>query len=158
MKYRRLTLDELAELEQEFIRFLAMNSVSGPDWINMKKQEPKKAEHLINTFSELVFERILQKVEYLELRTPTDFKTFHCLPDKIVLLGLKIEGVTSLDFTEKTAPAQMLDQLKRAGAQLKMYIAEKAYTKERSIELFEMMERGCLISKGEMFRTLEALK
>ena len=35
MKFRRLTLAELQELESEFIQFLAANTVTGPDWQNL---------------------------------------------------------------------------------------------------------------------------
>ena len=32
MKYRRLTNEELAELEKEFVRFLVSNTVTSEDW------------------------------------------------------------------------------------------------------------------------------
>ena len=158
MKYRVLTTEELAELEKEFIRFLAVNGIPGPDWVKMKTTTPEKADGLIHAFSDMVFEKTLQNIEFLEIKTPEDYKTFHCLPDKIVLLGIRLEGDSDLNFTQNTPPAQMLDQLKRSGAKLFMYGAEKKYSKERNLELFEMMEKGCLISKGDMFRTLERLK
>ena len=36
MKYRRLTIDELKELEQEFIQFLINNGIEGNDWEKIK--------------------------------------------------------------------------------------------------------------------------
>ena len=78
MKYRRLTNDELTELEKEFVRFLASNHITALDWEKLKGHDPKRVESLIEVFSDIVFEKILQGIEYLEFKTPTDIKTFHC--------------------------------------------------------------------------------
>lgn len=158
MKFRRLDSEELADLEKEFIRFLASNSVTGDDWLKIKEKTPEKAEELIDVFSDIVFEQTLKKVEYMEFKTQLDLKVFHCLPDKIKLMGLLIEGETKLDFTQNMPPDQMLSLLQQSGANLKMYSAEKSYSKERELELFDMMENGCLISKGELYKILEGMK
>ncbi len=159
MKYRRLTKEELAELEQEFVRFLAANSVTADDWQKLKEEKPEKAEGLIDIFSDIVFERTLSEAEYLEFKTPKDLKTFHFKKEKVTLNGLKVEGPSNLDFTQDISPEQMLGQLKLSGAQLKLYTAEKEYRKEREQEIFDLMERGALISRdGALFKTLESLK
>lgn len=158
MKYRRLTSEELEQLEQDFIKFLASNSITGEDWVAMKKDKPDKSNELIDIFSDLIFERTLKKVEHLEFKTPNDIKLFHCMEDKIVMIGLFIEGQSNIDFTQPTAPEEMLEQLRNSNAQLKLYQAEKQFSGQREMELFEMMENGCLISKGELFFTLEQLR
>ena len=99
MKYRRLTTEELAELETEFIRFLVSNTVTGDDWEKIKKEDPKKAEGLIEIFSDIVFDKTISKIEYLEMKTPKDLKIFRCNKDDIELMGLKIEGESDLDLT-----------------------------------------------------------
>ena len=158
MKYRRLTIDELEELEQDFVKFLASNSITGIDWVEMKKNNPEKSNAWIDVFSDLIFERTLKKVEHLEFKTPNDIKLFHCMEDKIVMIGLFIEGHSTIDFTQPTPPDKMLEQLRNSSARLKLYQAEKQFSKQREMELFEMMENGCLISKGELFYTLEKLR
>jgi Family of unknown function (DUF6495) len=158
MKYRRLTINELEELQQEFVLFLAGNSITGDDWVRMKENDPKKSDEFIDIFSDLIFEKILKKVEHLEFKTAKDMKLFHCLEDKIVMMGLFVEGHSNLDFSKPADPVEMLEQLKNSSAQLKLYQAEKQFSKQREMELFEMMENGCLISKGELFHTLQQLK
>ena len=158
MKYRRLSMEELKELEPDFIRFLASNSIAGDDWVKMKENNPEKSNQLIDHFSDLIFERTLKKVEHLEFKTPNDIKLFHCMEDKIVMLGLFVEGHSNLDFTKPTDPKLMIEQLKQSSAQLKLYQAEKQFSKQREMELFEMMENGCLISKGDLFYTLQKLR
>ena len=159
MKYRRLRQDELESLEKEFVRFLAANQVTADDWKKLKAKELEKAEKLIEIFSDIVFEKVLSDVEYMEYQTPKDIKTFHFEEDRILLNGLLIEGNTSFDFTQGQSPQQMLQQIQLSGAQLKLYTAEKPYSRGRDMEIFEMMENGALISKdGSLFKTLEGLK
>lgn len=159
MKYRRLRADELAELEKDFIHFLVANGVTGPDWEKLKQEKPAKADGLIDLFSDIVLEKTLQKIEFLEFKLPTDIKTFHCLPDRIILNGLKIEGAADIDFTASQDPQEMTRLLAGSPAKLQLYTAQKAYHPSRNEELFRMLESGALISRdGAMFRTLEGLK
>ncbi|MCB0639562.1 MAG: hypothetical protein KDC54_23210 [Lewinella sp.] len=160
MKFRRLQADELQELEAEFIRFLAANTVTGDDWEKLKRDTPDKADGLVDIFSDIVFEKIIKDTEYLEFRTARDIKTFHCLAEKIVLNGLRVQGETALDFTqEDLTPASMGQLLRQSGAHLQLYTAEKAYHPSREQEVFRMLENGALISKdGFLFKTLEGLK
>jgi hypothetical protein len=160
MEYRRLQPDELQELEAEFIRFLAANTITGDDWTQLKAEDPAKAEGLIDIFSGIVFEKIVKGVEYLEFKTPLDIKTFHCLPEKIMLNGLQIKGASDLDFTkEDVTPDRMGQLLRDSGAGLQLYTAEKAYQPSREQEIFRMLETGARISRdGLLFKTLEGLK
>ena len=87
MKYRRLRQDELESLEKEFVRFLASNQVTAEDWEKLKAGALEKAEKLIEIFSDIVFEKILSDVEYMEFQTPRDIKTFHFEEVRIPILA-----------------------------------------------------------------------
>lgn len=158
MKYRRLTNDELAELENEFVRFLASNTITSDEWVRLKTDTPTKTEELIEVFSDVVFDKILGKVAYMEHRERQDLRLFHCLEDKMILLGLRVAPNVGIDFTQKQTAEEMLAKFRKApqGA-LKMYRAEKVYKPNRSAELFKMLENGCLISEGILFKTLSNL-
>ena len=159
MKYRRLTKEELVELEKEFTRFLASQAIPASEWEVLKSQKPNQANELMDIFSDMVFEQILQKVEYLEMKSPKDIKTIHCHENKMVMIGMLVEGNTSLNLTQNLSPEQMMQQLQLSGAKLKLFSAEKKYDKERNVEIFEWMEKGALISKdGMLFKTLSGLK
>ncbi len=157
MKYRRLTNNELAELESEFIRFLVSNTVTGDDWEKLKQDNPEKAEKLIEIFSDIVFDKTIAKVHFLQLKTPKDLKIFYCKKEEIELLGLKIEGESSLDFTEDLPPDEMMAKLQSSNAKLQMYSASKKYKVTREKEIFEIMEWGGLISDGKLYKTLKDL-
>ncbi|MCB0630097.1 MAG: DUF6495 family protein [Saprospiraceae bacterium] len=159
MKYRRLRQDELEQLEQEFIHFLVANGVPGPDWEKIKTTDADKAEDLIALFSDIIFDKTLEQIQYLEFKSPKDIKTFHCQADKIILNGLKIDGETTLDLTITQDPQEMMRQLASSPAKLRLYTAQKEYHPNRKQELFNMMESGALISRdGALFKTLEGLK
>ena len=101
MTYRRLTNDELAELETAFIRFLALNGIPADDWVKIKGEDKARTEQLIESFSDVVFHETLTKLKFLDFKTKNEIRTFHCGPDKIVLRGLLVEGKTELDFYSK---------------------------------------------------------
>jgi hypothetical protein len=159
MKYRRLAKDELEELESEFIRFLATHMVTASDWEELKADKPKKADGLIQIFSDQVFQQVLNRVEYLEFRSPRDLKIFHCGSDQMEMVGLKVEGETELDLTQNQAPETMMQLLRLSGAQLKLLHGTKGYQKERELELFHLMESGARISRDKsLFQLLKGLK
>ena len=158
MKYRLLDKEELLEMEVEFIRFLATRSIPGPDWEKMKTTDPKRVNDYLEEFSDLVFEKILLGVEFLEMKLSDDLKIFRCGKEKIELIGVSVEGAKDIDFTIDQSPDEMITQFKNSDAQLKLYQAEKSYKGNREKELFSMLEAGCVISNGELFTTLEGLK
>lgn len=158
MKYRRLAVDELKELEPEFIRFLAANSIPGPDWEKMLKSSPDKANQFIDQFSDIVMERTLKNIKYLEYRTKDDIKVFNCKEDNIVLMGLMIDGESPIDLRKDLQVAEMVASLNQSNATLKTYRAEKTYSKEREVELFEMLENGCMITNEKLFDSIKNLQ
>lgn len=158
MKYRRLSKDELVELETDFVQFLAANTVTGSDWEKIKQQQPEKAENLIELFSDIVFDKTLEKVEYLEHKTATELRCFHCPIDKISMLGLIAKDTNSFDFRNNEPANEMMAKIKSEGGSIQFFSAEKEYKIERKQELFKMMENGCLISKGHLYRTLKSVQ
>lgn len=150
-KYRLLTTDELEELEKEFIEFLIVNGITADDWEKLKREQNGKAEDMLVLFSDVVFNGVMKKVRFLELRTPSEVKTFQCLEEKMVLVGMYAVGNKEVDFSDS-------DFLQKAAVQppknIKVYTADKPYTKTRELELFEMTQTGCSISDGSLFKAL----
>lgn len=154
MKYKRLESAELKELEKEFIHFLSAAQITGSDWEKMKQNESEKAEELIDVFSDLVYEKVTSKIDYLEYRDNKSLNIFHFTNDKIVLIGLRVKENSSLDL--------MADNVFEAWNQSNMNSVnliktEKGYTKEKGAEVFELLQTGCLISDGKLFKLLKEL-
>ncbi len=156
-KFRRLRLDELQDVEPQFVRFLATNGLDASAWQKMKEQQPGKADKFIQQFSQIVFAGVIGRVEYLLDQKPKYIRAYHCLPDKILLRGLLIEGETSLDLSHHHLSAQeMIQQVKQDGAQVKVFRAERSYRhQDREQDIFLLMEEGALIADKTMFELLE---
>ena len=145
VKYRQLTQKELNEFEKEFIDFLVVNGITADEWVNLKSNDKEKAELIIDKFSDVIFESILRKVNYLEFISAKSIKCFQCLKDKMVLVGIDAPKNSNIDFT-KSIPTNFDD--------LEVYTTEKSYLKQRELELFNLIESGAQISRGEWFKKL----
>lgn len=152
MKYKRLTTDELKELEPEFIHFLAAAQITGADWDKMKKNELSKAEELIEVFSDMVYEKVLSKIQYLEYREQKTLNIFRCSEDHITLVGLRVNEHSQLDLTADDVFAQWSEHNHNAVNIIK---TERPYQKERGIEIFELLQSGCYITDERLFNILK---
>jgi hypothetical protein len=150
-KYKRLTADELQALEKEFINFLASAQITGADWEKMKKNEKEKVEELIAVFSDLVYEKVLSKIKFLEYREPKTLNIFNCTDDKIILVGLRVKEHNSLDLTSPELFTRWSENNANAVHIIK---SEKNYVKDRGVEVFELLQSGCLITDEKLFNLL----
>lgn len=147
MKFRPLTEEEQDLFKDDFIHFLAANGIDGPTWDELKVKDEKKAESVLDIFSDMIFETIFQKQSYLERWTNHQIHTFHFQQKQVVFLGVQSKEV----MTEANA----LEVLKSGNFDLTH--STKSYVKSREEEMFEMMNRGCQFSKGELFKKLALL-
>lgn len=154
MKYKRLSSEELQHLEKDFIGFLAHAQITGLDWEKMKKEEIEKANELIDVFSDVVYDKVLRKIKYLEYRDAKTLNLFYCMEDKIILIGLRVKENSPLDFTSEDVLKQWNES---NAASVNILKTEKSYTKEREVEILEMLESGCLITDDHLFNTLSKL-
>ena len=70
MRFRCLSKEELQELDNELIQFLIVNQVYKEDWALMNQESPNKAKELIEMFSDVVLEKVYNKVFFLERQVP----------------------------------------------------------------------------------------
>jgi len=146
MKYRRLSSEELSELEKEFIDFLIINGITADVWVDLKAADKEKADSIIDSFSDVVFEGILRKTQYLDFVTPKSVKSFQCLANEIILVGVDSDKSSGIDFTKNDWQSNFND--------LKIYNSSKQYKGAREEELFNMIQNGASISNGELFKQL----
>ncbi len=158
MKYRRLRREELEELEAQFVRFLAAQSIPADDWAKIKVTDEVKANALIDQFSEMVFDDVIRRTKFAEQRTEKQLLTFRCGEEKLELRGIVIEGDTSLDFRREEPPQEMVAKLKLSNAKLKILSAERIYRPDRESEVFSLLEQQAKISQGpELFELLDSM-
>ena len=155
MKYKRLSSQELQALEKEFIQFLASAQVTAQDWEKMKINETEKANELIDVFSDVVYDNVLRKINFLEYRDAKTLNIFNCEKEKITLVGLRVKEQSPLDLTSPDVFAQWNSI--NAGA-VNVITTEKAYNSERETEVFELLQSGCLITDDKLFNLLNGRK
>ena len=154
MKYRQLTKEQFLELHKEFAVFLASQQIDMKEWEFIKNGKPLIAEEEMSIFSDVVWEDVLTKTEYLEHISENHINLFKCELDVITRIYVKLKN-SNKSFL-KTEDFQWF--LKNPlNEQFEYFKAEKKYTKERNPELFELIEMGSQISKGELFTAINQL-
>jgi cag pathogenicity island protein 24 len=154
MKYTRLTKEQLEELNQEFINFLATQSITAEEWKDIKEQKPKVAEEELDVFSDLVWEGVLSKVEYLENIAPQHMYLFKVNGSQLRLIGLKIKK-EDIDLTTKEGFTWLRENLMTDDVEL--FNADKTLESDKNVKLFELIVQGSSITKGELFKYLDDL-
>ena len=154
MKYRRLTKEQFEELHQEFINFLATQSITGEEWTKIKTEQPKVAEEEMDIFSDLVWEGVLGKVEFLENIAPQQMYLFKIKEKTIALIGLKI-NLLSVDLTTRDGFSWLRENL--MSDEVELFDAEKEVIGDKNLNIFELIEKGASITKGELFKYFDQL-
>ncbi len=150
-KFRLLTLEELQELQKEFIEYLIVKGISSSDWVRLKERDPHAAERMLELFSDVVFASILRNVAYIENRGKNYLHVFHCLPDEIVLVAMEVADQDEIDFTN---PDFITSSMLTPPDSLHVYTTQKPYAKEREMEIFDMLQAGCTITDDKLYKAL----
>ena len=152
MKYIRLTKEQLEELHQEFINFLATQSITKEEWDTIKNDKPKLAEEELDIFSDLVWEGVLTKVSYLENISKDQMHLFHLTDKEMKLISVKVMNpevdlTTSVGFAwfKKNWQSDFVEYL----------TASKAYTDDKNVDKFLLIQQGAVITKGELYQWFE---
>jgi len=154
MKYARLTKEQLEELHQEFINFLATQSITAEEWAQIKKNKPEVAEEELDIFSDLVWEGVLQKAEYLEHFSKNQIFLFKIDEVKMTLVGVKLDN-EAIDIRTKEGYAWLQDNLLSNDVQF--YTSTKVISEDRNKDIFALIQQGANITQGQLFNYFEKL-
>lgn len=154
MKYSRLTKEQFEELHQEFINFLATQSISSEEWTDIKLNKPNLAEQELDTFSDLVWEGVLKKVKFLEHISSNQMHLFNCLENEMRLIALKVKNKT-IDLNTKKGFDWFKNNL--LSDDVEFFSAKKGYSDDKSLDKFKLIEQGAVITKGDLFTYFENL-
>lgn len=154
MKYARLTKEQLEELHPEFINFLATQSITGEEWSKIKAGQPQVAEEELDVFSDLVWEGVLQKAEFLENIAPQQMFLFKVEETEMRLISLKILE-KGINITTTEGYQWLQDNFTEDSVEF--FTASKAFSAKKSEDIFSLITQGANITKGELYRFFEAL-
>ena len=154
MKYTRLSKEQQEELQQEFINFLATQSITADEWKVLKRDKPNVAEDEIDVFSDLVWEGLLTKVNFLENIGPQQMHLFHLTDKEMKLISIKVinpninlETKEGFSWFRKNYQSDFVEYL----------TASKTYTKDKNLDKFNLIKQGAVITKGELFQWFNAI-
>jgi hypothetical protein len=151
MKYARLTKEQFDELNQEFITFLATQTIDKVEWDTIKANQPEVAEQELDVFSDLIWEGVLSRAEYLEHFSKNHIFLFQCFETYIQSIVLK-SLVPETDFLTKKGLQWLIDNMFTETIEIKT--GKKVFTEERNASIFGLIQQGSFLSDGQLFKQI----
>ncbi len=151
MKYRQLSKEQFEALHKEFAQFLATQQIDVKEWVSIKQNKPEMADEELNLFSDVVWDDALTKTKYLEHFSKTNINLFKCEEKMISRIVVEISK-SNFDFFNATDYNWFIDNTNDSSVQFLK--GSKKYTKERNLELFDLVEKGSVISDGKLYESL----
>ena len=148
MKYSKLSKEQFEELHEEFAVFLAAQSIDEKEWTSIKNDKPELADKELKVFSDFVWEKVLNKANYLEHFSNDALNLFKCGEKDIERIVVKVnkEGVNLLESSDFE---WFLDNSK--DPRIEYLKGKKNYNSERNLEIFDLIQKGSVVSDGKLF-------
>ena len=154
MKYSRLTKEQFEELHPEFINFLASQSIDKAEWDTIKENQPEVAEQELDVFSDLIWEGVLTKADYLEHFSKNHIFLFQCFDTYVISIVLK-SLVPEVDFLTKDGLQWLSDNMFTETIEMK--IGKKVFTEERNASIFGLIQQGAFLSDGQLYQQINSI-
>lgn len=154
MKYARLTKEQFEELHPEFINFLATQSIDKKEWDKIKQEQPHVAEQELDVFSDLIWEGVLGRAEYLEHFSKSHGFLFHCGETHIHSILLKVLD-TGVDLLTSEGVRFLADNMFTDAVEIRT--GSKAYEGERNPAIFSLIAQGAFLSDGQFYQQVKKI-
>lgn len=154
MKYTRLTKEQLEELHPEFATFLATQSIDKKDWETTKEKDPAVALQVIDVFSDFIWEKAMDNVNYVDHFSKSHIFLFACKDSKAHSFVVKSNNPKS-NFLTQEGINWLSENI--FSDEIEIQNGFKDFKNNRNQELFKLIEKGGIISKGELYKKLETL-
>ncbi|MEO7978498.1 DUF6495 family protein [Flavobacterium sp.] len=151
MKYARLTKEQFEELHAEFASFLATQAIDKGEWDSLKINKPEVAEQELDVFSDLIWEGVLSRAEYLEHFSKNHIFLFQCFETHVQSIVLK-SLVADTDFLTNEGLQWLSDNMFTETIEMKT--GKKVFTEDRNSSIFELIQQGSFLSDGQLFKQI----
>jgi len=152
LKYARLTKEQFEALHQEFINFLATQSITGEEWASIKENKPEVAEQELDIFSDLVWEGVLNQAKYLENISAQQLFLFNIDETEMSLIVVKVTNELQ-DIT--TAEGYRWLQQNFTSDEVEFFTSTKEFSENKKADIFSLVQQGAIITKGELYQFFE---
>ncbi len=154
MKYNRLTKEQFDELHPEFVNFLATQAIDKVEWDKIKLEKPEVAEQELDVFSDLIWEGVLTRAEYLENFSKNHIFLFQCFDTYVKSIVLK-SLVPEVDFLTKEGLQWLSDNMFTENIEMK--VGKKEFTEERNASIFALIQQGSFLSDGQLYNQINSI-
>lgn len=154
MKYARLTKEQFDELHTEFTNFLASQAIDKAEWDSIKVNKPEIAEQELDIFSDLIWEGVLSRAEFLEHFSKNHIFLFKCFEKHVQSIVLK-SLVPETDFLTRGGLQWLSDNMFTETIEMK--VGEKVFTEDRNSSIFELIQQGAFLSDGQLFKQINTI-
>ncbi len=154
MKYSRLSKEQFEALQQEFINFLATQSITAQEWQKLKVEKPEVAEEELDVFSDLIWEGVLAKVKYLENISERHMHLFELTDKEMKLVSVK---VLNLEIDLRTKVGFGWFKRNFQSDFVEYLTAAKAYSNDKNSDKFNLIQQGAVITKGELYQWFDQM-
>lgn len=151
MKYQRLTKEQFEELHDEFATFLATQSIDAMKWVEIKAERPSLAEEQLDLFSDMIWERVLEKVEYVENIASNYLFLFHIEKEAMHTIIIQVLDST-IDVTTKEGFMWLKDNMLSDKVQIRR--GSKKFGENRLQDIFTLIQQGAQISQGVLYQAI----
>jgi hypothetical protein len=154
LKYTLLSKEQLESLHQEFAVFLASQSIDKKEWERIKNENPKLVNQEIELFSDMVWEKVLDNVSFLEHFTQNHIFLIHTQKEKFYSIIISTNQ-KNIDFCQKEG----LDWLEQNwnSNEIIFKTGEKIIESNSNQEIFELIKKGATITKGELYQKINLI-
>jgi len=154
MKYSRLTKEQFDELHGEFTNFLATQAIDKAEWDSIKVNKPEVAEQELDVFSDLIWEGVLSRAEFLEHFSKNHIFLFKCFETHVQSIVLK-SLVPETDFLTQAGLQWLSDNMFTETIEMK--VGKKVFTEDRNSSIFELIQQGAFLSDGQLFKQINSI-
>ena len=153
MRYTRLSKDQFEALHLEFARFLAAQSLDAKQWQELKTNQPESVALFLDRFSDLVWEDILTKVQYLEQWSAHQHISIKRTDTQLESIIVKSNYTLPIDQSDGWQ--WVLENIH--SDEVVIYRGTKQLGDDPKRELFKLIEQGAEISDGSHYKVLHNL-
>lgn len=151
MKYARLTKEQFESLHAEFATFLASQSIDKKEWDNIKAEKPQVAEQTLDIFSDVIWDGVLNQAKYLDHFSTSHIFLFECLLDEIQSIVISVHD-EAIDLMTTKGLEWLVNHL--MADEVVIQKGKKTYDKARNAVIFDIIQQGAILSKGEFYNDL----
>lgn len=155
-KYRILSKEELQIFDEQLKHFLIVNGIEGDKWKEINDTNPDLAIDLVEVFSDQILQKAYENIEYLQKLTKDTCYFFHYGKEKGELIAIQQK-----DKTDASVDLSTMDNLKfilgNRPNDITFFHQEKEYTKEREMEIHEMITNGCRLFDKHFWEILQTV-